>query len=119
MPAYASPQSGGLRQVGPGEFLTLFDGTEANAAMASIAFARGPSAGQSEAPTTFYASGVVAETITVQASNTNVDADYATIGTLVNNDSPANGNQFFTDTGVPAFYRVHKSGGVAVVKVQR
>lgn len=115
---YGTPQSGGIRQCGPGEFLTLFDGTEAGA-VASIPFARGYSGGQSQVSMTFWATGVGAETITVEASNTDVDADYGTIGTLVDGDSPASGNQFLTDNGSSAFYRVRKTAGTPVVIVQR
>lgn len=114
---YGTRQSGGIRQVGPGEFLTLFDGTE-EGAVASIPFARGYSGGQSTYNRTFWATGVGAETITVEGSNTDVDADYSAIGTMINVDSPAGTNFFLTDDGASAFYRVRKTGGTPVVKVQ-
>ena len=117
MAVYGTRQSGGIRQVGPGEFLTLFDGTEEGAAV-SIPFARGYSGGQSEYIRTFWATGVGSETLTVEGSNTDVDADYGTIGNFVNVDSPAGSNYFFSDDGASAFYRVRKTGGTPVVKVQ-
>ncbi len=117
MPAYGTPQSGGLRQVGPGEHLTLLDGTEDDTAMASIAHARGYSGGQSEFMRTYWATGVGGETLTLEAANENVDASYGEIGTFVSVDSPAGSNYFISDDGASAFYRVRKTGGTAVVKV--
>lgn len=130
MPLFTVPQSGfnkganaylNRRSLSPGDLLfTLFDGTEANSNIASVAFTRGPSLSQSQANTTFYAVGLgSAETCDVQASNTDVDANYQTIATMTSELASPPGTPFFTDSGSPLFYRVKKSGGSCVVTAQR
>ncbi len=127
MPAYGHRQPGpyvdstkNLRVVAPGNGYTLFDGTEANSNIASVAIVRGPSAGQSQVNTTFYAVGLGAsETCDVQASNTDVAADYQTIATMTSELASPAGIADFTDSGSPRFYRVKKSGGTCIVTVQR
>lgn len=127
---YTTPQSGynkgataylNRRSVSPGDLkYTLLDGTEANSALASVAIVRGPSLSQSQAFSTFYAVGLGAsDTVDVQASNTDVDADYQTIGTMTSELASPAGTPYFTDSGSPLFYRVRKSGGTPVVTVQR
>lgn len=127
---FTTPQSGynkgasaylNRRSVSPGDKLyTLLDGTEANAALASVAITRGPSLSQSQAYSTFYAVGLGAsDTCDVQASNTDVDGDYQTIGTMNSELASPPGTPYFTDSGSPKFYRVKKSGGQPVVTVQR
>ncbi len=126
---FTTPQSGynkgasaylNRRVIFPAQFYTLLDGTEADAELASVAIVRGPSAGQSQVSSTFYATGLGAgETVEVQASNTDVDGDYQTIGTMTSpSDSPP-GTPYLTDPGSPVFYRVLKSGGTPVVTVMR
>lgn len=109
------------RSVSPGDLkYTLFDGTEADANIASVAIVRGPSLSQSQAYSTFYAVGLGAsDTCDVQASNTDVDADYQTIGQMTSELASPPGSPYFTDNGSPLFYRVKKSGGTPVVTVQR
>ncbi len=127
MPAYGVYQSGpyvdsskNLRVVFPGENYTLLDGTEADEELASVAIVRGPSAGQSQVYSTFHAVGLgAAETCDVQASNTDVDGDYYTIATMTSELASPAGIPNFTDSGSPLFYRVLKSGGTCIVKVQR
>src|SRR5882724_7733442 len=130
MPLFTQAQSGynkgasaylNRRSVSPGDKkYTLFDGTEANANIASVAIARGPSLSQSQAYSTFYAVGLGAgDTCDVQSSNTDVDADFQTIGTMSSELASPPGTPYFTDSGSPLFYRVKKSGGQPVVTVQR
>lgn len=127
MPAYGHRQPGpyvdstkNLRVVAPGDNYVLFDGTEANSLLASVAIVRGPSLSQSQAYTTFYATGLgAAETCDVQASNTDADADYQTIGTMGSELASPALTPYLTDAGSPLFYRVKKSGGTCVVKAQR
>ncbi len=127
MPAYGVDQSGpyvdsskNLRVVAPGDNYVLFDGTEADEELASVAIVRGPSLSQSQANTTFHAIGLgAAETCDVQASNIDADADYYTIATMTSELASPAGIPDFTDSGSPLFYRVLKSGGTCIVKVQR
>ena len=108
------------RVVAPGDNYVLLDGTEANSALASVAVVRGPSLSQSQAFSTFYATGLgSSDTCDVQASNTDVDADYQTIGTMTSELASPAGTPYFTDSGSPLFYRVRKSGSQCVVKLQR
>ena len=127
---YTTPQSGynkgasaylNRRSVSPGDLkYTLFDGTEAASNIASVAIARGPSASQSQAYSTFFAVGLGAsDTVDVQSSNTDVDADFQTIGTMTSESASPAGTPYFTDSGSPLFYRVVKSGGTPVVTIQR
>ena len=127
---YTTPQSGynkgasaylNRRSVSPGDLAyTLLDGTEADAELASVAIVRGPSLSQSQAYSTFYAVGLGAsDTCDVQASNTDVDGDYQTIGVMSSELASPPGAPYFTDSGSPKFYRVLKSGGTPVVTVQR
>ncbi len=122
---YGTPQSGfnpypnqglNIASLIPGEAYTLFDGTEPSGAATSVAVARGPSGGQSQANTTFYVNGAGANTVTIQGSNTDIDGDYADIATIT---PDANGNGSLTDSGSPAFYRCKKSGGTPRVVAQR
>lgn len=129
MPTYTHPQSGfnkgadaylNRRSVSPGDNYVLLDGTEADAELASVAIVRGPSLSQAQAYSTFYATGLGAsDTVDVQASNTDADADYQTIGTMTSELASPAGTPYFTDSGSPLFYRVKKSGGTCVVTVQR
>ncbi len=127
---FTTPQSGynkgasaykNRRSVSPGDLkYTLLDGTEAASQLASVAIARGPSASQSQAYSTFFAEGLGAsDTVDVQSANSDVDADYATIGTMSSASASPPGTPYFTDSGSPKFYRVVKSGGTPVVSVQR
>ena len=127
---YTTPQSGynkgataylNRRSVSPGDLkYTLLDGTEADEELASVAITRGPSLSQSQAYSTFFATGLGAnDTCDVQSSNTDVDGDYQTIGTMTSELASPAGTPYFTDSGSPLFYRVKKSGGTPVVTVQR
>lgn len=127
---YTDPQSGynkgadaylNRRSVSPGDLkYTLLDGTEADAELASVAIVRGPSLSQSQAYSTFFAVGLQAgESVDVQSSNTDVDADFQTIGTMASELNSPPDAPYFTDSGSPKFYRVVKSGGTPVVTVQR
>ena len=109
------------RSLSPGDKLyTLLDGTEADEELASVAITRGPSLSQSQAYITFYCTGLGdTDTVDVQASNTDVDADYVTIGTMSSLTGSPAGFPAFTDSGSPLFYRVVKSGGTPVVTAQR
>jgi hypothetical protein len=127
MPVYDVPQSGrmahpekNLRSVSPGDFYTLLDGTEADEGLASVAIVRGPSLGMAASYSTFKAVGLQAgETVDVEMSNSNEDADYVSIGQMTSElDSPP-GFPYLTDSGTPTFYRVRKSGGTPVVTLQR
>jgi hypothetical protein len=130
LPVYGVAQSGNnpvsglnLTCIFPGDSYTLFDGTEtAKQGLASVAFARGYSAGVSDNGTTFYVTGMSPdETVDIQASNTDIDGDYYSVsGTLA---PDTNGNAAYTDVGRPAFYRAILStwvnGPMPVVKAQR
>lgn len=125
MPTYTQVLSGGKRQCGPGESLTLFDGTETPAeGLASMCFARGYSAGQAQAYSTFHADGMPSDmVIDVQAANVDAEADYHTIGQMTSENASPAGFPFFTDDGSPAFYRLkisaYTSGSMPIVTVQR
>lgn len=130
MPIFLVPQSGynkgasaylNRRSVSPGDKkYTLFDGTEADANIASVAITRGPSLSQSQAYSTFFAVGLGAgDSCEVQASNTDVDGDYQTIGTMTSELASPPGTPYFTATDSSLFYRVKKSSGTPVVTVQR
>lgn len=127
MPVYDTPQAGynpnsakNLRVVSPGDFYTLLDGTEADEALASVAIVRGPSLGMAQAYSTFKAVGLAAdETVDVEISNSNEDADYVSIGQMTSELASPPGFPYLTDSGSPTFYRVRKSGGTPVVTLQR
>lgn len=104
----------------PGDYMTLFDGTEVVAnGLKSAAFARG--SGASGVGQTFNLSGMpVGMTVDVQCAATDVDADYFTVNTI----SPdANGNGAYTDVGYSPFYRfkisAYTSGAMPVGTVNR
>jgi len=123
---YGAPQPGfngypdqglNIASLIPGEAYTLLDGTEASGIGTSVAVARGPSGGQSQAYTTFYVSGGSSmDTVIIQGSNTDIDGDYADIADIT---LDTNGNGSLTDSGSPAFYRCKKSAGQPIVKAQR
>lgn len=132
MPVYGTPQSGpykdsskNLRVISPGDRLTLFDGTETPAeGLASVAFVRGPSVSKSQAFSTFMAVGMASDmVIDIQASNTNVDADYQTIGQLTSELASPPGFPYLTDSGSPTFYRAkittYSTGDMPTLTVQR
>ena len=100
-----------------GRSMTLFDGTDANAPLSSVAFARGHSPSAMDGGTSFFCSGMGGESISIEASNTDVDGDYVDVSGSLTADG--NGNAAFTDTGRAAFYRVTKTAGTPVVKAQR
>lgn len=109
MPVYNRP--GSINQVGPGESLTLFDGSETpSLALASVAFARGGSGGQSQVYSTFIAQGMPSDmTIDIQSSNVDQDTRYKTIATLTSELASPAGVPFYTDSGSPLFYRAKVS----------
>ena len=128
MPEYGTPQSGwnitdagkNLRAISPGDNYTFLDGTEADEAMASVAIVRGPSVSKSQAFGTFTADNLGAgETVDVEISNTDEDGDYKSIGQMTSLDDSPPGFPYLTDSGSALFYRVRKSGGTPIVKVQR
>lgn len=104
----------------PGDYMTLFSGTEVAAlGAASAAFARG--SGASGSGQTFNLSGVPAGmTVDVQCAATDVDADYTSLVTLT---PDANGNAAYTDEGYSPFYRykisAYTSGPMPVGTVNR
>lgn len=120
MPLYSSLAK--IKGVAPGDFLTLFDGTETPAdGMKSIPFARGSSPSLDDAGMTFSASGLPATaTINVQVANENADTKYTTVDVIA---PDANGNGVYTDIGRAAFYRVTMTDAapstMPKVKVQR
>lgn len=131
MPIYDTPQAGSygppnqgknVTAVGPGDSITLFDGTESPAqGLSSIAFARGDSGSQDDAGLSVFATGMASDlTIDIQGSNVNVDGSFTTLEQLF---PDANGNAAATDIGRAAFYRAqisaYSSGTMPTCTVQR
>jgi hypothetical protein len=122
MPVYGSAQVGGvLTTVIPGDFYTLFNGTETPASsLKSVAFERGPSPSGDDAGSTFQVvfPGTTVSTLQIQASNVDVDADYVMVFSSANTTI---GN--YTDTARWRYYRAvltaYTSGGMPVVTVKR
>jgi hypothetical protein len=123
MPAFGTPQAGafgppnqGLNVVnlGPGDIVSLFDGTETPALnLASVAFSRGYSAGVSDNGTTFNISGIPAGmTVDVQVCSppaggfSSVAAMNAAFSSVITLTADANGNASYTDVGRSQFYRL-------------
>lgn len=123
MPAYGTIQGGGqLTAVSPGDTFFNFQNEVVTAAEASVPFVRAVSASFDDSGTTFQiiwqnAPGGT-DTVLIQASNTDVDADYVTVYI-------STGRQFdlYTDVGRSKFYRAKVgaaiTGGRLTVSAQR
>lgn len=127
MPAYGTPQIGsntlglGFNLTGlqpGGQPVTLISAADASATgFKSVAIARGYRGGSGDQGITFYQRGCPNGTITqIQASDTDVDADYLQVGLIT-------GNGFYVDEGNSAFYRAFEQtfegGDVPVVTASR
>lgn len=132
MPSYGVAQVGyngppnqglNLTSIVPGDSYTLFDGTETPVqGLASVAFSRGPSPSGADNGISFFVTGLKSdETVDIQASNTDLDADYYSVSGSLTPDT--NGNAAYTDVGRAAFYRAilstWVSGTMPVVKATR
>lgn len=121
MPNYGVAQAGGvLTSVPVGEKFTLFNAESVTAPQASVAFNRAPSPSGADQGITFtidFASSPTAS-VTIQGSNTDVDADYLVLATSSNKQHDS-----YTDTGRFAYYRANvasqSGGGAITVKAQR
>lgn len=121
MPVYGVAQAGGaLTCVIPGDGYVLFDGTETpGAGVKSVAFSRGmgPGAGPHGMVFTVAFASAPTATVLIQGSNTDVEADYQTLGSI------AAQHGYYADEGRFKFYRANLSaysaGGMPVVIVQR
>jgi hypothetical protein len=130
MPAYGVAQAGfnvganlglNLRAVYPGDDYTLFNAEVVATGSTSVAFVRAMAPNATQTAMTFsidWAAVPTGSTIVIQASNTDLDADYVTVYT-----STALQHDLYTDVGQSAFYRAkvttYAAGGVCTVKVQR
>ena len=123
MPVYGTVQAGNNQPaaVQPGDSIYLFNNESPSAPVASIPFARGynPGGGATN-PIIFHVRWASAPTATlnIQGSNVDADAQYVTVGQIVN-QSPG----YYADAGGFAFYRVQlasqSAGGAITVLVQR
>ena len=140
MPLWGTARAGGNPISGlnfvdlrPGDYLTLFDGTETIATGSkSIAFARGGSGSGADMGSTYELSGCPGgSTIDIQGSNTKtddagslaaMDLSFGNVGLTMIGDATS-GKAFVTDTGRCMFYRLtvtnYVSGDVPVVVVKR
>jgi hypothetical protein len=120
MPNYNPTQSGGVADIRPGDSFFLFNAESPTAPQASVQFARGVSPSGNDAGMTFEIDFAVAPTavVLIEASNTDIDADYQTVWTSTNLQ-----HDNYTDTARWAFYRAalstYSAGGALTVKVQR
>jgi hypothetical protein len=136
MPLWGTPKAGanpisGLNftDLRPGDYLTLFDGTETIATGSkSIAFARGGSGSGADMGSTFAVTGCPGGSVfDVQQSNTktddagSLDAMDATFNTVTGDT--INGNNSVTDIGRSMFYRLictnFVAGDVPIANVKR
>ena|ERR1019366_7152669 len=122
MPAYNSPQPGGvLTDLRPGDPLYYLWNAETPAAgTASVAFCRGQSPSGSDEGMTFQMSWAVAPTgtVVIQGANQDIDALYETLWT-----STSTQLDNYTDTTRRTFYRAklveYAAGGALTVSVKR
>jgi hypothetical protein len=131
MPAYGVAQAGynvganlglNLRAVYPGDDYVLFNAETVATGSASVAFVRAMAPGATQTAMTFsidWAATPTGSTAVIQASNTDLDADYVTVGTFTANAQ----HDVYTDVAQSAFYRAkvttYAAGGACTVKVQR
>lgn len=122
MPQYSTLQAGGVRtSLSPGDSLALFNNEAVVNGEASIPFNRANGPSGDDAGTTFsidWQNAPTGSTVVIQASNTDVDANYVTVYT-----STAQQHDLYTDIGRSKFYRAkvttYASGGNLTVTAQR
>jgi len=104
MPAYSTPQAGGVRTcLYPGDSLALFNAEVVTTGEASIPFNRALSPSGSDQGTTFsidWTDTPTGSTVVIQGSNIDTDGDYITLYT-----STAVQHDVYTDIGRYKFYR--------------
>jgi len=112
MPAFNTPQAGGVRtQVNPADSFVLFNNESPAVGNSSIAFARGVGEGLQPSAMVFTLTGGSSATVAIQGSNQDVDGDYVTLGTL-SSTAP-----YYNDSGTFAFYRANMTGGTGPIFV--
>ncbi len=113
--------AGPLTAVSPGDRITLFDGTEAPAALVtSLEFVRAPGPTQVPAGIVFTIDFAAAPTdsLLIQGANVDLEADYQTLFTSTNTQ-----HDYYHDAGNFLYYRAklntYAAGGMPVVIAQR
>ena len=125
MPDYGAAQSGGLTVLYPGDAMELFASESPDAPQASMVFARGQSAVETDAGSTFQTEFASSPTSVVEILGSNqmpgLDftlADWAVLYTSTDKISDS-----YTDTGRWAYYCAYlasqSGGGAVTVLVQR